>query len=181
MEGNESICLPTIQADSRSPQGAEEFADLHDPDCSSLNQPASVSRAPGPAVPPPSTYSRVAEARSSTSGECFPSQPPNVAPSHVATVRSRIRQAGFLMQLQICRSTTMCFLRQTVPVSLEDILCLVSRTDINPSGSIVQQVAAFLVYRFEVKKLPTIDLSSIALTLEDVEGIPLLLHLCLSN
>lgn len=184
--GDDAVCVPPIQAGPRSPPKAKGITNTNDPHSTSLAESVMVSRPSEPAVRPPTGASSLATVTAATTGPGISSQPTVVAPSRLATIRSRIRQAGF------SRSVARYAAASQRPSSLRlyqshwnTFSAWCEEWDIDPVVASVQQIADFLVYLFEVKKYAPSTIanyrSSIASALGDIDGVPLSLHPCLSK
>ena len=183
---HDSICFPTLQVDTRGSEEVEIITHPDDPDSSGMAQPELVPRSPGPPLRPATTASNLAQVTPTTTGSSVSPEPPAPPSSRLATVRSRIRQAGF------SGSVARYAAASQRPSSLRlyqshwrvfSAWC--EERDIDPSQASVHQIADFLVYLFEVKKYAPSTIanyrSSIASALGEFEGVPLSLHPCLSK
>ena len=183
---DDAVCISTIQTDSRSIEEAAVITHPDDPDCPSMAQSELVPRSSGPAIRPTTSAPNLAQVAPTTSGPGVSSEPSAPPTSRLATVRSRIRQAGF------SGSVAKYAAASQRPSSLRlyqshwrvfSAWC--DERDVNPSEASVHHIADFLVYLYEVKKYAPSTIanyrSSIASALGDFEGVPLSLHPCLSK
>ena len=186
LERDDSICLSSNET---HPRGAEEAAELRDstvPGSPSVAQPILVSGSAEPTLRPASLPSQVAPSAEATPDRGLSPESRTPVTSRVASVRDHLRQAGF--SAKVARYAAAPQRPSSLRLYESHWRCFSSwceERDVDPSSTSVHQIADFLVFLFEVRKLAPRTIAnyrtSIASTLGSVDGVPLSLHPCLSK
>ena len=186
MDRNGSLCISTNQINSRGTPEVSEIPNTPVPSSSILAEPILVPRDTETAVRSTTPDTIMATTSSTTFEGSVPLQSSPSGTSRLATLRNKIRQAGFSSKVAEYAAAPQRESSLRLYQSHWKSFCSwCDERDTDPATASVQDIADFLVYLFEVRKLAPRTIANyrtaIASTLGSIDDVPISIHPCLSQ